>query len=257
MTPKEKYVAFTTLLCKEVVRFTRIWMQTILPSSITMSLYFTIFGGLIGSQLRDIEGYNYMEYIVPGILLMAVMNNAYSNVVSSFYSAKFQRHIEELLISSMPNYLILLGFVAGGVARGMLVGGVVFLVAMFFVDITIFNVFICFAVVFLTTALFSLAGFINAIYAKTFDDISIIPTFVLTPLIYLGGVFYSIDMLPEFWQHVSLLNPVLYMINAFRYGMLGISDINVNNALVMIVLFVVALFIYSIYLLNKGIGLKQ
>lgn len=257
MTPKENYVAFATLVRKEIVRFMRIWAQTILPSAVTMSLYFVIFGNLIGSRIGKIEGYSYMEYIVPGIMLMSIIVNAYANVVSSFFGAKFQRHVEEMLISSMPNYLILMGFVVGGVVRGLSVGVVVTIVATYFTEFNVYNGFVCVAVVVLTATLFSLVGFVNAIFAQTFDDISIIPTFVLTPLIYLGGVFYSVEMLPEFWQQISLFNPVLYMVNAFRYGLLGISDVNVITALGMTALFVVALFIYSIYLLNKGTGLKQ
>ena len=257
MTLAEQYIAFRTILVKEIRRFTRIWVQTILPAAITMTLYFVIFGNLIGSQLADIHGLKYIDYIVPGIILMAIINNSYANVVSSFFSAKFQRHVEELLVSPMPNYLIIIGYVSGGVARGLMVGLAVTLVAMFFVDLKFTNVLVSFVVVLMTSVLFALAGLINAVYAKSFDDISIIPTFVLTPLTYLGGVFYSVDMLPGIWQTVSQLNPILYMVNALRYGMLGVSDINIITAMGMIVVFVSLLFLTSLYLLNKGIGIRN
>ena len=257
MQLKAQYHAFTTILIKEVMRFVRIWVQTVLPAGITMALYFIIFGNLIGSQLADVHGQRYIDYIVPGIILMAVINNSYANVVSSFFSAKFQRHVEEMLVSPMPNYLILSGFVAGGVARGLVVGAVVTVVASFFVDLKITHLLITLMVLLMTSILFALAGFINAVYAKTFDDISIIPTFVLTPLTYLGGVFYSIDMLPGFWQSLSLGNPILYMVNAMRYGMLGVADINVITALVIIIAFVVTLFSFALWLLNRGVGVRS
>ncbi len=235
----------------------RIWLQTVVPAAVTMGLYFIIFGNLIGSQLDDVAGFSYMDYIVPGIILLAIINNAYANVVSSFYMSKFAHFIEEMLVSPMPNYLILVGYIAGGVARGLVVGAVVTLVALFFTPLQVYNAWILIAVVMLTAILFSLGGFINAIYAKTFDDISIIPTFVLTPLTYLGGIFYSIEMLPEFWQKVSLLNPILYMINAMRYGMLGVSDIEIGKAFAIILLFVVGLFSFALYLLNRGVDIRN
>ena len=256
MTLQQQYTAFTTILVKEFMRFIRIWVQTVLPAMITMGLYFAIFGKLIGSQLAPIHGHSYMAYIVPGIILMAMINNSYANVVSSFYSAKFQHHIEEMLVSPMPNYLILTGFVAGGLARGITVGLAVTIVSVFFTDLKFYDpIIICFVAI-LTSILFALGGFINAIYAKSFDDISIIPTFVLTPLTYLGGIFYSVDMLPGFWQTVSYANPILYMINAMRYGMLGVSDINVTLALCIILGFVIILYVYCIYLLKRGIGIR-
>ena len=257
MTLNQQIIAFKTIVIKEMMRFLRIWVQTVLPAAITMGLYFVIFGNLIGSQLAPIHGYNYVDYIVPGIILMAIINNSYANVVSSFFSAKFQRHIEEMLVSPMPNYLILLGFVGGGLMRGLVVGITVTIVATFFTQLQIYNISIIILVVVLTSILFALGGFINAMYAKTFDDISIIPTFVLTPLTYLGGIFYSVEMLPGVWQSVSYVNPILYMINAMRYGMLGVSDINVTTALFIIIGFVVALYTYCIYLLRKGIGIRN
>ena len=250
------WTAFYTIIHKEVTRFTRIWIQTILPPAITMTLYFVIFGNLIGSRIGQMDGFNYMEYIVPGLIMMSVITNSYANVVSSFFSSKYQKSIEELLVSPVPNWTILAGFVGGGVLRGLLTGFIVTLVSLFFVDLTIDNYLVVFSVVLLTSILFSLAGFINAVYAKKFDDISIVPTFVLTPLTYLGGVFYSIKLLPEFWQGVSQANPIIYMVNAFRYGFLGRSDISIEIAFLLIVLFIVLLAGIALYLLNKGIGLR-
>jgi ABC-2 type transport system permease protein len=249
--------AFITIVIKEVKRFSRIWVQTILPSAVSMTLYFVIFGNLIGSRIGQMDGFNYIQYIAPGIIMMSIINNAYGNVVSSFFGAKFQRHIEEMLVAPIPNIIILSGYITGGVARGMMVGFVVTLVALFFTELHIEHPVIVITVVLLTSILFSLAGFINGIFAQKFDDITIVPTFVLTPLIYLGGVFYSINLLPEFWQLVSRLNPILYMVNAFRYGMLGVSDINIQTAFSIIVIFTIALFCLCLYLLNKGVGIKS
>lgn len=256
MKLSQQYVAFTTILTKEFLRFIRIWIQTVLPAAITTGLYFVIFGNLIGSQLSDIGGLTYMEYIVPGIILMAIINNSYANVVSSFYGAKFQRHVEEMLISPMPNYLIVLGYAAGGMARGLVVGLAVTAVSLIFAEPQLHHLLVTLYVVLMTSLLFALGGFVNAVYAKSFDDISIIPTFVLTPLTYLGGIFYSVDMLPQFWQNVSLINPILYMINAMRYGMLGVSDIDIRVALLIITGFVVTLYLFCLYLLNKGVGTR-
>lgn len=249
--------AFRTIVIKEVNRFARIWIQTILPPAVSMTLYFVIFGNLIGPRIGQMDGFSYIQYIAPGIIMMSIINNAYANVVSSFFGAKFQRHIEEMLVAPIPNIIILSGYITGGVARGMMVGLVVTLVALFFTELHIEHPLIVITTVLLTSILFSLAGFINAIFAKKFDDITIIPTFVLTPLIYLGGVFYSINLLPEFWQLVSKLNPILYMVNTFRYGMLGVSDINVQSAFAIISIFTVALFSLCLYLLNKGVGIKS
>ena len=256
MTLAEQFIAYKTIVAKEFLRFIRIWLQTVVPPVITIALYFVIFGQLIGSQIGDIDGYSYMDYIVPGLILMSVITSAYANVVSSFFSSKFQRSIEEMIVSPIPNHVILAGYVTGGIARGVIVGIAVTAVSMFFSDFKIYSISISLAVFVLTSILFALAGFINAVYAKSFDDISIIPTFVLTPLTYLGGIFYSIKMLPEFWQNVSLVNPILYMINAFRYGLLGVSDIGLLPAFSIIIAFICALFIFSLHLLNKGVGIK-
>ena len=257
MTFSEQFTAFKTIVIKEVLRFSRIWVQTILPPVITTALYFVIFGNLIGSRIGDMDGYSYMDYIVPGLIMMAIITNSYANVVSSFYGHKFQHNIEELLVSPIPNYLILLGFITGGVARGLIVGAMVTIVALFFSDISVHNIGITLSIVALTAVLFALAGFINGVYAKSFDDISIIPTFVLTPLTYLGGIFYSIKMLPEFWQTASLANPILYMINAFRYGILGTSDIPVMVSYGIVLAFIAALFWFSLHLLNRGYGIRS
>ena len=254
---KTYWVAFRTLIIKEILRFSRIWVQTILPPAITMALYFIIFGKLIGSQIGDIEGFRYIDFIVPGLILMSVISNSYANTVSSFYFSRWNKHIDELLIAPIPNWLILAGYVAGGVARGVIVGVVVTIVASFFSDLSIHSYGITFLVFVLTSVLFSLAGFINGVFANSFDDISIIPTFVLTPLTYLGGVFYSMSLLPDFWQTASMVNPVLYMVNAFRYGLLGVSDINLGIAITIILISIVVLTSYSYSLLNRGIGIKN
>lgn len=256
MSVQEQWIAFLTILNKEIKRFTRIWIQTLLPPAITMILYFVIFGKLIGSRIGDMGGFSYIEFVAPGLIMMAVITNAYANVSSSFFSAKFQRSIEELLVSPTPNCIILLGYVMGGVARGVAVGLIVTMMSLFFTDLHVHHWFTTIFIVFMTSVLFSLAGFINAIYANTFDDVSIIPTFVLTPLTYFGGVFYSINLLPEFWQQVSVLNPILHMVNAFRYGMLGITDLNIGMALVGLTVFVVILFVIALNLLKTGKRLR-
>jgi ABC-2 type transport system permease protein len=254
---KRYWTAFRTIVTKEVLRFARIWMQTILPPVVTTALYFIIFGTLIGERIGEMDGLRYIDFIVPGLILMAVITNAYANVVSSFFSSKFQRHVEELLIAPVPPWIVLAGFVTGGVARGLAVGVAVMAVSRLFSDFTITHWGWTLGVFLLTAVLFALGGFINAVHARTFDDISIVPTFVLTPLTYLGGVFYSIHLLPEFWQGVSLFNPLLYMINAFRYGLLGVSDIQPLPALGIILLFIGGLTAYSLWLLHRGIGIKS
>lgn len=257
MNAREQFNAFMTILRKEIKRYLRIWTQTLLPSAITMSLYFVIFGTLIGSRIGEMGGFSYMQFVVPGLIMMAIVTNSYSNVVSSFFGSKFNHSVEELLVSPTPNYVILMGYVVGGVTRGLLVAVVVTLVSLFFTDMQIHSYLVVVSVVLMTSILFALAGFINAVYANSFDDISIIPTFVLTPLIYLGGVFYSMDLLPDFWAGVSRLNPLVYVVNAFRYGVLGVSDVNLWFAFGMIALFTVVAFSYCMHLLNSGKRLRQ
>jgi len=256
MTPIEKYVAFRTIFDKEVTRILRIWTQTLLPSAITMTLYFLVFGTFIGSQVRDIDGFSYMEFIVPGIIMMAVITNSFMNVASSFFSTKFMRSVEELMVSPTPNYIIMWGYAAGGIFRGLLVGIVVLLISLFFTQLQIHNIFIVIVFILLTSIVFSLGGFLNAIFGKKFDDISIIPTFVLTPLTYLGGVFYSLDLLPPLLKTISLLNPIVYMVNGFRFGFLGISDINIWIGITILTTFTIALIYFNLYLMKKGTGLK-
>ena len=249
-------ISFTSIARKEMIRIFRIWIQTLVPPVITFTLYFVIFGGFIGSQLGDIGGYDYMAFIAPGLIMMSIITNSYSNTVSSFFSTKFQRNIEELLVSPTPDWVMVLGYVSGGMTRGICVGTLVSTVSLFFVRLPLFNVPLIVLFALLTSFVFSLAGMINGIFAKSFDDISVIPTFVITPLTYLGGVFYSISLLPEFWQALSRANPVVYMIGGFRYGFLGFSDSNVWMGLGMLVLFSVLLFSFTLYLLKKGIGVR-
>tara|TARA_R100001377_G_scaffold38467_1_gene21409 strand:+ start:4622 stop:5395 length:774 start_codon:yes stop_codon:yes gene_type:complete len=257
MLANYKYIAFETILVKEIRRFARIWVQTLVPPAITIGLYFLIFGNLIGRRIGDMGGFDYMDFIVPGLIMMAVIQNSYANVVSSFFSQKFQRSIEELLVSPVPNYVILCGFIAGGVARGLAVGFIVTLMSFAFTDLSIYNLPITILVVLMTAVVFSLAGFLNALFANSFDDISIIPTFVLTPLIYLGGVFYSVELLPSAGRIVSSFNPIFYMVNTFRYGFLGSSDVNIVWSLGMLSVFVLVLYVICIALLRRGTGLRH
>ena len=251
------WVGFKTLVRKEVIRVARIWVQTIVPPAITMTLYFIIFGNLIGRRIGVMDGFDYMQYIAPGLIMMSVITNSYGNVVSSFFGAKFGRHLEEMLVAPMSYATIIIGHVAGGVLRGLLVGTLVTIIALFFTRLQVAHPFIMISVVLLSSIVFSLAGFINALFAKKFDDISIVPTFVLTPLTYLGGVFYSISLLPEFWQNVSKANPILYMVNAFRYGILGTSDISILHAYTILLVFVVALFSACMFMMQRGIGIRE
>ncbi|MGH6635482.1 MAG: ABC transporter permease [Gammaproteobacteria bacterium] len=250
------FIAYQTIVAKEIGRFMRIWIQTILPPAITMTLYFVIFGNLIGPRIGQMGGFDYIQYMAPGLIMMSVITHSYANVVSSFFGSKFQKHIEEMLVAPIPNSVIVAGYITGGVTRGLIVGVVVTVVALFFIKLTLHSLTITAATVLLTATLFSLGGLVNGIFAKHFDDTSVIPTFVLTPLTYLGGIFYSIDLLPEFWQKASLANPILYMVNAFRFGILGVSDINIGIAFGVIVLFILALTWLSLALMEKGVGIK-
>ena len=250
-------IAAKTIVRKEVMRVLRIWVQTIVPPAITMTLYFIIFGNLIGRRIGTMDGFDYMQYIAPGLIMMSVITNSYANVVSSFFGAKFGRHVEEMLVAPMSYATIIVGHVAGGVLRGMLVGLLVTVIALFFTRLQIAYPFVMISIVMMSSVVFSLAGFINAVFAKKFDDISIVPTFVLTPLTYLGGVFYSISMLPEFWQNVSKANPILYMVNAFRYGILGTSDIGIGHAYAILIVFIVVLFTACMFLMRRGVGIRE
>ena len=252
-----QWIAFKTIVYREIRRFLRIWVQTLVPPAITIALYFVIFGSLIGSRIGEMGGFDYMQFVVPGFIMMAIIQNSYGNVVSSFFGTKFQRNIEEMLVSPVKDITILLGFIVGGMVRGLLVGGIVTILALFFTDLNVHNWWVTISMVILTALVFSLAGFINAIFAESFDDISIIPTFVLTPMIYLGGVFYSVDLLPDFWANVSLINPILYMVNGFRFGILGASDVGLLHAYIMLILFVAIGFSTSLYLLTRAEKLRS
>jgi ABC-2 type transport system permease protein len=250
------WIAFRTLAIKELLRFLRIWIQTILPAVVTTTLYFLIFGTVIGNRIGDMNGISYLNYIAPGVILMAVISNSYANTVSSFYQSKFGHYIEELLIAPIPYWVIFIGFVCGGIMRGIIVGIAVSIVSIILTGIQIQNYFISILILILTATLFSIAGFINAVFATSFDDISIFPTFVLTPLTYLGGVFYSIHILSEPWHTMSFINPIFYMVSAFRYGVLGIADINLTFAISVIIVVIVSLTSFSLWLLSHGIGIK-
>ena len=256
MFSDHRYIAFETIVTREVRRFSRIWLQTLVPPAITIGLYFVIFGNLVGRRIGEMGGFQYMEFIIPGLIMMSVIQNSYSNVVSSFFSQKFQKTVEEMLVAPIPNYIILAGLIVGGMCRGLAVGAIVTVMSLLFTDLNIQHPLLTVLIIILTSAVFSLAGFINAVFANSFDDISIIPTFVLTPLIYLGGVFYSVQLLPTFWQFVSGLNPIFYMVNAFRYGFLGASDVSVTWAFIILGVFTVGLYIGCIWLLRSGKGIR-
>ena len=255
MNASNHLVALGTIVRREVARIMRIWSQTLLPPAITMTLYFVVFGSLLGRNIK-IHDFNYIDYIVPGLIMMSVIQNAYGNISSSFFGAKFGRYVEEMLVSPMPSWVILAGYVAGAVLRGLLVGLIVLGLSFFFTTIHIHHVFATFAAVLLAAVVFALAGFVNAVYAKKFDDVAIVPTFVLTPLTYLGGVFYSVEMLPQPWHTLSMANPILYMVNAFRYGLLGVSDVNLWLAFGVMLLAAVILAAIAMRLLHRGVGLR-
>ena len=254
-----RYIAIVlyTLLRREILRFMRIWIQTLLPPAVTTMLYCVIFGELVGRQLTGMRGYTYMEYIIPGLILMAVITNSYSNVVTSFYSTRFHKNIEEMLISPMPAYILMLGFVAGGMARGLVVGLVVWFVSMSFATLPFPNLGLTLLVLLLTSAMFSIAGLINGIYARSFDGISIIPTFILMPLTYLGGVFYSVEILPELWRNVTLFNPIFYMIDVFRYASMGFSDVNILQSLIILIACLIVLAATCLQLLVRGVRIRN
>ena len=259
---QQNLVALGTIIRREVMRILRIWGQTLMPPAITMTLYFLIFGGLIGSRVGQMDGIRYMDFIVPGLVMMSVIQNSYGNISSSFFGAKFGRHIEELLVSPMPNWVIVAGYVCGGLLRGMMVGLVVTVVALVFIwlhshHLQVHNIGVVLAAVLLTSTVFSLGGLINAIFAKNFDQVNWIPSFVLTPLTYFGGVFYSIDLLPEWARQISMVNPILHMVNAFRYGFLGTSDVSVAGAFAIMLVFAVGMFALAVTLLNRGSGTRD
>lgn len=257
MDLRRQFIALYTIVRKETLRIMRIWAQTLVPPVITMTLYFIIFGNLIGRRIGEMGGFDYMQYMAPGLIIMSVITNSYGNVVSSFFAAKFQGHLQEMLVAPMRSWVIILGHVAGGIVRGLSVGAVVTVVALFFTDLEVKHPFIAISILVLTATVFSLGGMINAIFARKFDDVSIIPAFVLAPLTYLGGVFYTTSLLPDFWAKASEFNPILYMVNGFRYGVLGVSDINIVTAYVIILTFVILAFAACFYLLSRGIGIRE
>jgi ABC-2 type transport system permease protein len=257
MSASLNMVALGTIVRREVARIMRIWTQTLIPPAITMTLYFVIFGKLVGARIGQMHGFTYMQYIVPGLVMMSIITNSYGNISSSFFGAKFGRFVEEMLVSPMPNWVILLGYITGAVTRGLVVGVLVLCIALFFTDLHIAHPFVTFFSVLLGATVFSLAGFVNAVFAKKFDDIALVPTFVLTPLTYLGGVFYSIDLLGEPWRTMSLVNPILYMVNAFRFGVLGVSDVQVGVAFAVMIAFVIGLSALALTLLKRGVGLRS
>jgi ABC-2 type transport system permease protein len=254
---RARRIGFATIVLREFSRIMRIWGQTLVPPVITATLYFIIFGNLIGSRIGQMGGYTYLQYIAPGLIMMSVITNSYGNVVSSFFGAKFGRHIEELLVSPLPNWLIILGYVAGGMLRGLLVGLIVTIIALFFTRLHVEHLAVVIAAVLLTSVVFALGGFVNAVFAKNFDQITFVPTFILTPMTYLGGVFYSIQMLPDWAQVVSKANPILYMVNAFRYGFLGHSDVDVGFSFAIMTVSVLVLFGACVWLMNKGTGIRE
>lgn len=257
MSTQTRLTGFNTIVRREYGRIVRIWAQTILPPAITAGLYFIIFGSLIGRRVGDMGGFSYMMYIAPGLIMMSVITNSYGNTVSSFFGAKFGKHIEELLVSPLPNWLIVCGYMCGGILRGIIVGGVVTVISLFFTKLHVANWWIVISAVLLTSIVFSLAGMINAVFAKNFDQVSMVPTFVLTPMTYLGGVFYSISMLPGWAEKISHANPILYMVSSFRYGFLGVSDVNVGMAYAIMIGAAVALFVTCLWLMNKGVGMRE
>ncbi len=249
-------IAYNTIVRKEVLRFSRIWKQTLIPPVITNILYFIIFGNLIGERIGQINSFTYTDFIFPGLLLMSVITHSYTNTVSSLYISKYHRYIEELLVSPIQNYTILAGFITGGVIRGLAVGVVVILAAQFFVNFTVHSIILMLIVILLSSTLFSMCGFLNGLFANDWDDINVIPTFIMTPLTYLGGIFFSISMLPEVWQDIALVNPILYLINALRYSMLGITDVSIIFAFFIILIFNIFIFALCMYFLSIGKGLR-
>lgn len=250
-------VGFITIVRREYGRIIRIWGQTLVPSAVTTFLYFVIFGNLVGRRIGEMGGFDYRAYIAPGLIMMAVITNSYGNVVSSFFGAKFGKHIEELLVSPLPNWVIVLGYVCGGMMRGIMVGLVVTLVALIFSRLHVHHFAVILGAALLTSAVFSLGGMINAVFAKNFDQVNFIPAFVLTPLTYFGGVFYSVELLPAWAQKISMANPILHMVNAFRYGFLGTSDVHVDLAFAIMATLVVVLFVWVLTLLNRGSGIRD
>jgi len=252
-----RWIGFKTIVIREYGRIIRIWGQTVVPSAVTATLYFVIFGSLIGRRVGTMGGVDYMQYIAPGVIMMSVITNSYANVVSSFFGAKFGKHLEELLVSPLPSWIIVAGYAVGGLVRGLLVASAVTAVSLLFTHLHVHHILIILAAAVLTSLTFSLGGFLNALFAKNFDQVNFIPVFVLTPLTYFGGVFYSISLLPGWALKLSYANPILYMVNAFRYGFLGTSDVNVGVAFALMSVAVVAMFATAVFLMDRGAGTRE
>jgi ABC-2 type transport system permease protein len=252
-----RWIGFRTIVLREYGRIIRIWGQTIIPSIVTAVLYFAIFGSLIGRRVGVMGGFDYKQYIAPGLIMMSVITNSYGNVVASFFGAKFGKHVEELLVSPLPNWVIVAGYATGGVVRGLLVGLAVTVVSLVFTHLHVHHIGVVLTALLLTSVTFALAGFLNAMFAKNFDQVNWIPAFVLTPLTYFGGVFYSVSLLPEWARQLSFVNPILYMVNAFRFGFLGVSDVDVTRAFALMAVAVVALFGAAVLLMNRGTGIRE
>ncbi|MBU6490779.1 ABC transporter permease [Patescibacteria group bacterium] len=258
MTPYQKWISFYTMLRKDVVRMTRIWPQTFLPSVVTSALYFLIFGAFLGSKIGEVHGVPYVMFVVPGLVMLAVVTNAYMNTSFTMFMSKFfARNIDEILVSPTPAWVIVAGYVAGGLVRGIAIGSLVLVVSLFFTNLIVSHALVIVLFLVLTSLVFSLAGFVNGVYAKSIDGINIVPTFVLTPLVYLGGVFYSAQSLPGLWGSLTRFDPVFYIINGFRYGFLGVSDVPIMVSVGVLVALAVLFTAISIYLIKVGLGLRQ
>jgi len=254
---KRNWIALQTIAIKEIQRFLRIWPQTLLPPAISMALYFLIFGRLIGDRIGPLQGFDYVQYISPGLIMMSVIMSAYTNTAFSFYSVKFQRSIEEMLVAPVTNHVIIWGFVIGAVVRAVMMGSIVVAVSLMFTHLSLQHIWVMISTAILSSTIFALAGFVNAIYAKSWDGVNIVPAFVLTPLTYLGGVFYSVSMLPDIWAKLSRFNPILYMVDAFRFGMLGSADASLLVSYSILIGFLVLFYVWAWYLMHNGVGIKQ
>ncbi len=258
MTPYQKWISFYTIVRKDVVRIMRIWPQTFLPSIITSALYFLIFGAFLGSRIGEVQGVSYILFVVPGLVMLSVVTNSYMNTSFTMFMSKFfARTIDEILVSPTPPWLLVAGYIAGGVVRGVVIGALVLLVSLFFTHLVVHSFWIILLFLILTSVVFSLAGLVNGVYAKSIDGINLVPTFVLTPLVYLGGVFYSTESLPSFWGTVTKFDPIFYIINGFRYGFLGTSDVPILLSVGILVALAVVFLAFNIYLIRTGLGLKQ
>lgn len=258
MSNYQKWTSFYTMLRKDVVRMMRIWTQTFLPSVITSVLYFLIFGSVLGDRIGGFGDHSYVQFVIPGLVMLAVVTNAFSNVAFTFFTSKFfSRNIDEILVSPTPPWVFIAGFISGGVVRGVIIGFLVLIVSLIFATPALAHPLVVLAFLFLSSILFALGGLVNGIYAKNFDGIQIVPTFVLTPLVYLGGVFYSVHMLPAWWQTLTFLNPIFYLINGFRYGFLGIADVSLWISFAVLFTMISILVALNWYLIRKGLGLKQ